>query len=49
MTLFYDPFLAVYGRPLCFSFNVMLLIQYDLYIIFPKILDVPSGEGVSTH
>ena len=37
-------------RPLCFPFNVTLLIQFVvLNIIFPRLLALRSGEGVSTH
>ena len=39
-------FLIVYGRPLCFPFDVTLLVRYVLSIIF-ETLDLPSGkEGV---
>ena len=30
----------------CVSPNVMLTIQYALYIIFLETLNIPSGEGV---
>ena len=43
---FFWSFLVVYGRPLCFSFNVTLIVQYALYIIFLKTLHLPSGKGV---
>ena len=52
LSLFYGFFrsnLFVYCRPLCFPFNVVLLIQYALYTIFSQDSDLPSGEGVSTH
>ena len=46
---FFWSFPVVYGRPLCFPFNVTLIIQYALYIIFFKSLDLSSGEGVLSH
>ena len=46
---FFWYFLVVYGRPLCFPFNVTLIVQYALYIIFLKALHLPSGEGVLPH
>ena len=47
--IFLWSFLVVYGRPLCFLFNVTLIVQYALYIIFLKTLHLPSGEGVLSH
>ena len=35
--------------PHCVSPNVMLIIQYALYIISLKTLHLPSGKGVLSH
>ena len=39
---------AVYGRPLCFPLNAMLLMIRSIHHIF-KTLDLSSDEGVLTH
>ena len=46
---FFWSFLVVYGRPLCFPFNVTLIIHYALYIIFLKTPHLPSGAVVLSH
>ena len=46
VSLLCDVYLGWYVRPYCAYANVMLIIQYALYIISLKTLHLPSGEGV---
>ena len=43
---FFCFFLVVYGRPLCFPFNVTLIMQYALCIIFLETLHLSSGKVI---